>query len=35
MNYLRGFIPWIAFAIVSGFSWQWAAVLGWSAASAC
>lgn len=28
MNYLRGFVPWIAFAIVSGFSWQWAAVLG-------
>ena len=28
MNYLRGFIPWIAFAVVSGFSWQWAAVLG-------
>jgi hypothetical protein len=28
MNYLRGFIPWIAFAIVSGFSWQWAAALG-------
>jgi hypothetical protein len=28
MNYLRGFIPWIAFAIVSGFSWQWGAALG-------
>lgn len=28
MNYLRGFVPWIAFAIVSGFSWQWAAVIG-------
>ncbi len=28
MNYLRGFIPWIAFAIVSGFSWQWAALVG-------
>jgi hypothetical protein len=28
MNYLRGFIPWIAFAVVSGFSWQWAAALG-------
>ena len=28
MNYLRGFIPWIVFAVVSGFSWQWAATLG-------
>ena len=28
MNYLRGFVPWIAFAVVSGFSWQWAAALG-------
>lgn len=28
MNYLRGFIPWIAFAVVSGFNWQWAALLG-------
>ena len=28
MNYVRGFVPWIAFAIVSGFSWQWAAALG-------
>lgn len=28
MNYLRGFIPWIAFAVVSGFSWQWAALIG-------
>lgn len=28
MNYLRGFIPWIVFAVVSGFSWQWAALLG-------
>jgi hypothetical protein len=27
MNYLRGFIPWIALAIVSSFSWQWAAFI--------
>jgi hypothetical protein len=27
MNYLRGFIPWIALAIVSAFSWQWAALV--------
>ncbi|MFC4517481.1 hypothetical protein [Streptomyces ehimensis] len=26
MNYLRGFTPWIAFAAVSPFGWQWAAV---------
>ncbi|MFI1969881.1 hypothetical protein BLA24_17620 [Streptomyces cinnamoneus] len=28
MNYLRGFIPWIAFAIVPSADWQWGAVLG-------
>jgi hypothetical protein len=28
MNYLRGFIPWIAFAVVSTIGWQWAAVSG-------
>jgi hypothetical protein len=27
MSYLRGFIPWIAFAIISGFSWQLAALV--------
>lgn len=26
MNYLRGFIPWIAFAVVSSAGWQWGAV---------
>ncbi|GHF26971.1 hypothetical protein [Streptomyces morookaense] len=25
VNYLRGFIPWIAFAVVSAAGWQWAA----------
>lgn len=28
MNYLRGFIPWIAFAAVSSFGWQWGALAG-------
>lgn len=28
MNYLRGFVPWIAFAVVSTIGWQWAAVTG-------
>ncbi|MEU2867705.1 hypothetical protein ABZ769_00640 [Streptomyces olivoreticuli] len=28
MNYLRGFIPWIAFAVVSSFGWQWGAATG-------
>jgi hypothetical protein len=28
MNYLRGFIPWIAFAAVSGAGWQWGALTG-------
>lgn len=27
MSYLRGFLPWIVFAAVSGFAWQWAALL--------
>ncbi|WP_328538729.1 hypothetical protein [Streptomyces sp. NBC_00344] len=25
MNYLRGFVPWIAFAVVSSAGWQWGA----------
>lgn len=25
MSYLRGFIPWIVFAAVSGVGWQWGA----------
>ncbi|GHG75992.1 hypothetical protein [Streptomyces griseocarneus] len=28
MNYLRGFLPWIAFAIVSSSGWQWGAAAG-------
>jgi hypothetical protein len=28
MNYLRGFIPWIAFAVVSSAGWQWGALTG-------
>src|SRR5689334_21305535 len=28
MNYLRGFIPWIAFAAVSAAGWQWGALTG-------
>ncbi|MCF3100267.1 hypothetical protein IPZ58_01515 [Streptomyces roseoverticillatus] len=28
MNYVRGFIPWIVFAVVSSAGWQWAAVAG-------
>jgi hypothetical protein len=28
MNYLRGFVPWIAFAAVSSFGWQWGALAG-------
>jgi hypothetical protein len=26
MNYLRGFIPWIAFAVISSWGWQWGAL---------
>ncbi len=26
MSYLRGFIPWIVFGIVSSFDWRWAAL---------
>lgn len=26
MNYLRGFLPWIAFAAVSAVGWQWGAL---------
>ncbi|MET9292187.1 hypothetical protein [Streptomyces sp. NPDC003077] len=28
MNYLRGFIPWIAYAVVSSAGWQWGALTG-------
>ncbi|QLE73058.1 hypothetical protein FGW37_16945 [Streptomyces rectiverticillatus] len=28
MSYVRGFIPWIAFALVSSVGWQWGAVAG-------
>ena len=28
MNYLRGFVPWIAFAVVSSIGWQWGALAG-------
>lgn len=28
MNYLRGFLPWIAFAAVSAVGWQWGALAG-------
>jgi hypothetical protein len=28
MNYLRGFVPWIAFAVLSGAGWQWGALAG-------
>ncbi|MEU2209914.1 hypothetical protein ACFT8W_38635 [Streptomyces hygroscopicus] len=28
MNYLRGFIPWIALAVVSTLGWQWGALAG-------
>ncbi|MYS18800.1 hypothetical protein GA0115240_101228 [Streptomyces sp. DvalAA-14] len=28
MNYLRGFVPWIAFAAVSTVGWQWGALAG-------
>jgi hypothetical protein len=28
MNYLRGFVPWIAFAAVSAAGWQWGALTG-------
>lgn len=28
MNYLRGFMPWIAFAAVSSAGWQWGALAG-------
>ena len=27
MNYLRGFLPWIAFAVVSTLDWRWAALV--------
>ena len=26
MSYLRGFIPWIVFGVLSAFDWRWAAV---------
>jgi hypothetical protein len=28
MKYLRGFVPWIAFAAVSSVGWQWGALAG-------
>jgi hypothetical protein len=28
MSYLRGFLPWIAFAALSSFGWQWGAPAG-------
>ncbi|MEU1625468.1 hypothetical protein ABZ746_09065 [Streptomyces sp. NPDC020096] len=28
MSYLRGFIPWIAFAVISTIGWQWGALAG-------
>ncbi|WP_424888130.1 hypothetical protein [Streptomyces sp. XH2] len=28
MNYMRSFLPWIAFAVVSSGGWQWGAVAG-------
>src|SRR5205823_808436 len=27
VRYLLGFLPWIVFAVVSSFAWQWAALL--------
>ncbi|GAB2995356.1 hypothetical protein LWP59_25105 [Amycolatopsis acidiphila] len=27
MSYLRGFLPWIVFSVVSSFAWQWAALI--------
>ncbi|HWC80574.1 MAG TPA: hypothetical protein VG756_11480 [Pseudonocardiaceae bacterium] len=27
MSYLRGFLPWIVFAVVSSVAWQWAALI--------
>jgi hypothetical protein len=26
MSYLRGFVPWIVFGVLSSFDWRWAAV---------
>ncbi|BBB00349.1 hypothetical protein RVR_7367 [Actinacidiphila reveromycinica] len=34
VSYLRGFLPWIGFAAVSGSGWQWAALLALSMAVA-
>ncbi|MCA6094096.1 hypothetical protein LE181_18250 [Streptomyces sp. SCA3-4] len=34
MNYLRGFMPWIAFAVVSSYGWQWGAAAGLATAVA-
>lgn len=28
MNHLRGFLPWIAFAVLSTLGWQWGALAG-------
>jgi len=30
VGYLLGFLPWIVFAVVSSFAWQWAALLAWT-----
>jgi hypothetical protein len=32
VGYLRGFLPWIGFTVVSGFAWQWAGLLALSMA---
>jgi hypothetical protein len=34
LRYIRGFVPWILFAIVSSFGWQWGALVGLIAAVA-
>jgi hypothetical protein len=34
MQYLRGFIPWLAFGFVSAFGWQWGALAGLALAAA-
>lgn len=34
MNYLRGFIPWLAFAGVSSAGWQWGALAGLAVSAA-
>ncbi|TSB18618.1 hypothetical protein [Streptomyces benahoarensis] len=34
MQYLRGFIPWLAFGVVSAVGWQWGALAGLALAAA-